>query len=75
MLAGLNRNSHRQHSRGGSMRWRGLLSVAIILAATWGGSASAVHPQNWTHQVQSDYIEGQFDNVVVDNFGTLALGR
>ncbi|MEI8195387.1 MAG: Ig-like domain-containing protein [Phycisphaerae bacterium] len=51
------------------------MSVAIILAATWGGSASAVHPQNWTHQVQSDYIEGQFDNVVVDNFGTLALGR
>ncbi len=35
----------------------------------------AVHPQNWTHQAESDYTDGQFDNVVVDNFGELALGR
>lgn len=78
MLAGPYQNSHRRPLLHGSKKWHSFLSGAIILAATlggMGGSASAVHPRNWTHQVQSDYIEGQFDNVVVDNFGTLALGR
>jgi len=47
-------------------------ALALVL---WAGVAGAVHPQAWTHQAQGDYTDGQFDNVVVDNYGELTLGR
>lgn len=54
--------------------WRNALLAAAILLA--GNSLSlAVHPQSWVHQTQRDYVEGRFDNLVVDNYGILSLGR
>ena len=34
-----------------------------------------MHPQTWTHETEADYTDGQFDNVIVNNFGELTLGQ
>jgi hypothetical protein len=53
-------------------------SIACLLAALVTACALpvlAVHPKSWTFENQDDLADGSFENVVVDNYGTLRLGR
>ena len=55
------------------LRQSAVLAAAALLALS--SAALGVHVQSWTHQKQPDFVDGQFENVVIDNFGELALGR
>ncbi len=46
--------------------------AAILLCAA---AASAARPQSWSFATQKDFFEGRFENVVVDSYGQLTLGR
>lgn len=50
-----------------------VISAAAALYGPLPGYA--VHPQVWSHQTEADYTDGDFDNVIVNNFGELTLGR
>lgn len=46
-------------------------SLALLLIA----SASAVQPEEWVHQTEADFTEGEPDGVVVTNLGEVRLAR
>jgi sugar lactone lactonase YvrE len=52
-----------------------LMVLAATAALTFPSATYAVHPQVWSHQAEADYTDGDFNNVIVNNFGELTLGR
>lgn len=45
---------------------------AVVLSAT---VASGVAPESWEHATEADFVEGEFDGVVVTSLGELRLSR
>src|SRR5579875_1784460 len=48
------------------------LFISTLLLAS---AAQAARPQSWTFASQKDFAEGRFENVVVNSYGELSLGR
>ncbi len=52
-----------------------IVKLAVVVGLMLSGAAHASRPRSWNFSMQKDFAEGRFENVVVDSYGELTLGR